>query len=129
MSLCEADAESQDLEKSLSDLLLVVHDDLDLPWGKLRFRESGASGGHRGMASLIEALGTEGLGRLKVGIGRREGSDAAEYVLEPLRGEGAEQLLNVAAHAAKTLPVWIEHGIQTCANQFNGSVGELSVES
>lgn len=106
-------------DSGLEDQVLVVHDDLDLPEGKLRFRARGSSGGHRGVASIIEALGTSDFGRLKIGIGRREGSEAISYVLEPLQGPDEERLSTVAAEAAKTLPVWIREGLEACANRFN----------
>ena len=106
--------------------LLVVYDDLDLPLGKLRYRGKGSSGGHRGLQSIIESLGTERVDRLKVGIGRDSGVDAADYVLEPVTGEEREQLYAVAAHAADTLPVWLAAGGAECANRFNGSAGEFS---
>ena len=100
--------------------LLVVHDDLDLPLGKLRFRARGSSGGHRGVESLIDALGTDGFARLKVGIGRREGEEAADYVLEPLEGEDEEVLRAIADAAARTLPVWVREGTEAAAFRFNG---------
>ena len=100
--------------------LLVVHDDLDLPLGKLRFRSGGSSGGHRGVASLIDALGTDGFARLKVGIGRREGEDAADYVLEPLEGEDEEVLRSIADRAAGALPLWVREGTEAAASRYNG---------
>lgn len=110
----------------LCDSLLVIHDDLDLPFGKLRYRSRGSSGGHRGVESLIGTLGTSEFSRLKIGIGRRTGADSADYVLEPLPS-GEDRLFNdVASLAARTLPVWIEDGVEVCANRFNGSSGELS---
>jgi len=105
--------------------LLVVHDDLDLPLGKLRFRSRGSSGGHRGVASLIDALGTDGFARLKIGIGRREGEDAADYVLEPLEGEDEEVLRSIADAAARTLPLWVREGTEEAATRYNGQ-GALS---
>jgi PTH1 family peptidyl-tRNA hydrolase len=114
------------LNPGLEDQLLVVHDDLDLPEGKLRFRARGSSGGHRGVASIIEALGTGAFGRLKVGIGRPQltggagGSDASGYVLEPLRGPAEETLSAIAREAARTLPIWIREGLEASASRFNG---------
>jgi PTH1 family peptidyl-tRNA hydrolase len=109
----------------LSRQLLVIFDDLDLPLGKLRFRDRGSSGGHRGVASVIEALGTDRFSRLRVGIGREVGTEAADYVLETVGGDDEERLLEAAAHAAKTLPAWLQEGVEACANRFNGPGGEL----
>lgn len=112
----------------VGDSLILVHDDLDLPLGKIRFRAQGSSGGHKGVASVIAALGTSEFGRLKVGIGREAGRDAADYVLEPLRADEKRRILDAAAHAARTLPVWIREGAEACANLFNGEAGELGSE-
>jgi len=124
-----SEAPAQAEPARLQDWLLVVHDDLDLPFGKLRFKARGASGGHRGVDSLIEALGRDSFSRLKVGIGRIEGTDARDYVLEPLEGEDRESLREAAARAGKTLAVWIREGVQACASQFNGPDGEMKAES
>ena len=65
------------------DDLVIVHDDLDLEPGRLRIRPSGGSGGHNGLKSIIDALGTANFVRLKIGIGRpAPGQDSADYVLE-----------------------------------------------
>src|SRR5690606_29499364 len=61
--------------------LMVIYDDMDLPLGRLRLRERGSSGGHKGMISIIAALGTEEFARLRIGIGRPPAVDAADYVL------------------------------------------------
>lgn len=112
----------------LTGEVLVVFDDLDLPFGKLRFRASGSSGGHRGAASVIEALGTDRFSRLRIGIGRTPGAEAARYVLEPLSGGEKRRLAVAADHAAATLPVWITEGVERCASRFNGEEGELRWE-
>jgi len=114
----------------LRDRVLVVLDDLDLPCGKLRFRGRGSAGGHRGLASVIETLGTDRVSRLRIGVGVEPdggsgSADAADYVLDPLVGEQGERLLAVASHAAGTLSTWMEHGLAMCANRFNGKDGEL----
>jgi peptidyl-tRNA hydrolase len=79
--------------------------------------------------SLIDALGTDRFSRLKVGIGREQGTEARDYVLEPLEGKHRESLREAAAHAGKTLEVWIRQGVQACACQFNGPAGEMKAES
>jgi PTH1 family peptidyl-tRNA hydrolase len=114
----------------LRDELLVISDDLDLPFGKLRFRGRGSAGGHRGVESVIDALGTDLFSRLRIGVGRREveSQDAAEYVLESLTGEERELLKASAQHAAAALPLWVRQGVDACANRYNGTAGELSLE-
>ena len=64
--------------------LLVIHDDLDLPLGKVRLRPGGGSGGHKGVQSVIEHLGSRNFARLRIGIGRPpEGTNPVDYVLDP----------------------------------------------
>lgn len=87
--------------------LVVVHDDLDLPFGRLRIRTGGGHGGHNGVRSVAEVLGTAAFGRLKVGIGRPEvrGSEA-EYVLAPFAPAeegGLPSLLDRAVAAVATM--------------------------
>lgn len=63
--------------------ILIVHDDKDMELGKIRLRDQGSSGGHRGIASIIQALGTENFSRLKLGVkGKREISDTSKFVLQ-----------------------------------------------
>jgi PTH1 family peptidyl-tRNA hydrolase len=103
------------------DQLLVIADDLDLPLGTLRLRCSGGSGGHRGLASVIRALGTDSFARLRVGIGRPPpGRDPAEYVLAPFgRSERleADQVVQLAASAVETT---LRDGLDAAMNAYNG---------
>lgn len=80
--------------------LVVVLDDLDLPFARLRLRRSGSAGGHNGLASLLEAVGDRALPRLRFGIGRPEpGVDPIAYVLAPFT-EDEERVLPAALDAA-----------------------------
>lgn len=85
--------------------LILVYDDMDVPLGRLRLRLDGRPGGHRGVASVLAAVGSEGVARIRVGIGRpREGQDAAEYVLSeipPREGPVWEASLARAADAVE----------------------------
>jgi len=107
-----------------ADSILLVHDDIDLPLGKLRFRARGASGGHRGVESVTAALETDVVSRLKIGVGRPEGADAAEYVLEPLDTGEERRFLAAAERGAEALPVWVQEGVEAAANRFNGQALE-----
>jgi PTH1 family peptidyl-tRNA hydrolase len=97
--------------------LLLVHDDLDLPLGRLRFKRRGGSGGHRGVESVIAALGTEDFLRLKLGIGRPPPDvDPADYVLgrpgpvlEPVY---REMLIRAAAAVATFLAEGLDAAMQ-----------------
>lgn len=85
--------------------LIVVFDDLDLPLGRVRVRMKGSAGGHNGVRSLIEALGTEGFRRVKVGIGRpgepgRDRDRVTDHVLSPFLPEEASVMETACAEAA-----------------------------
>jgi PTH1 family peptidyl-tRNA hydrolase len=102
------------------ECILVVYDDLDLPLGRLRLRPEGGSGGHKGMRSIIESLGTQGFPRLRVGIDRPPGRmDPADYVLQPF--EEAQQALvaEVVAQAVAAIECLLADGILVAMDQFN----------
>ncbi len=102
--------------------LLVVYDDADLPLGVLRLRERGSAGGHRGVASIIEALGTEGFPRLRLGIRgeRRQEVELSDYVLEPFPPEEehvAGRLVELAAEAVETV---LGEGFGAAMQRYSG---------
>lgn len=101
--------------------MLIIHDDLDLPFETLRLRPEGGSAGQKGLGSIIEKLGTEAFPRLRIGIGRPAGQmDSADFVLEdfpPAELQVLPQLLDRAAQAVLT---FILSGIVTAMNQYNG---------
>ena len=101
--------------------LLVVHDDLDLPLGKIRLKRGGSSGGQKGVASIIQALGDDGFDRLRIGIGRPPpGMDAARYVLSPFTQEEEKLFAKVLEAAADAVRVWKEEGLEAAQSRFNG---------
>jgi PTH1 family peptidyl-tRNA hydrolase len=106
--------------------LLVAVDDADLPFGEIRLRPSGSSGGHHGLESIEQHLGTREFARLRIGIGRQAGArEITGYVLgrfSPAETELAEKVLSAAADQTE---VWLKAGIQKAMSQFNGLVGEL----
>ncbi|MBI4586516.1 MAG: aminoacyl-tRNA hydrolase [Planctomycetes bacterium] len=108
---------------AVSDML-VVHDDLDLPRGQLRFRSRGSSGGHRGLDSIMAALGTTAIQRLKIGIGRDPAKDPADFVLATLSPQSAREWRSVVCRAAKAVETWIQEGIEKSAAVFNVRVQE-----
>lgn len=102
--------------------LLVVCDDLDLDFGRIRLRPSGSSGGHRGLKSIASSLGEEGFARLRVGIGRPSGQqdiETAEYVLSPFNGKEKGQLKQVTEKASQCCASWITKGVLETMSIFN----------
>jgi peptidyl-tRNA hydrolase, PTH1 family len=90
-----------------SDELLVIHDDIDLPFGRLRVQVGGGSGGHNGVRSVEKALGTSAFGRLKVGVGRPPGSmDPADYVLRPFTKKERTEVDSMVEDAADVVELW-----------------------
>jgi PTH1 family peptidyl-tRNA hydrolase len=100
------------------DDVLIVSDDLDLPFGQLRFRANGSAGGHNGIKSIIEQLGTSEIPRLKVGIGRGPGT-ATAHVLSRFSAEDAAELPDLVSRAADVVELWIRHGLLTAMNSAN----------
>ena len=109
--------------------ILVVYDDLDLPLGRLRLRPEGGSGGHRGMRSIIQSLGTQGFPRLRVGIDRPPGRmDPADYVLQPFSEDEERSLAGVTETASAAIECWIADGITAAMDRFNRPLQEGSVD-
>ena len=98
--------------------LLIVADDFALPFGKLRFREGGSAGGHNGLRSIVDELGTEKFSRLRIGIGDpvRNGRDHVLSRFEPDERQRLDELLDAAADAVEA---WARDGTSKAANQFN----------
>lgn len=100
--------------------LMVIYDDLDLPLGRLRLRPKGGSGGHRGLASVISFLETEDFPRLRLGIGRPEGTKSgADYVLSFFTPAEKEQMLEAVLLAADALEVFLARGLAEAMNRYN----------
>jgi len=106
------------------DRLIVVHDDLDLPFARLRLAQGGGAGGHKGVASIIEHLGDGGFTRLRLGIGRPEEGelDAASYVLQALRPLEEELLPAVLQRGAEAVEVVLSSGLAAAQTEFNRAV-------
>jgi PTH1 family peptidyl-tRNA hydrolase len=109
----------------LSDLL-VIYDELDLPLGKIRLRQSGSSGGHKGMNSIISALGSEDFPRIRVGIGRpqAEGQSINEdaivnYVLSDFSPQEEAIIKPAIAKVAEAIDCFLTQGIKAAMNKFN----------
>jgi PTH1 family peptidyl-tRNA hydrolase len=109
----------------LSDLL-VIYDDLDLPLGKIRLRQSGSSGGQKGMNSIISALASEDFPRIRVGIGRPEAEKQSisedaivNYVLSDFPPQEEAIVKPVIAKVAEAIDCFLTQGIEAAMNKFN----------
>lgn len=118
----------RDLRLATEDLILI-HDDLDLEPGRLRIKQAGGHGGHNGIKSVIEALGTPQFVRLKIGVGRPAiRQDSADYVLETVINDEMEVFEPCLERAVDALECLIHRGVETAMNQFNVREGKESGE-
>jgi PTH1 family peptidyl-tRNA hydrolase len=97
---------------------LVIHDDLDHPFGRLRIRKSGSSAGNHGIDSVIGSFGTQDFIRFRVGIGRPPG-DGVDYVLSPFTADEQSQLAAIIGRTADAVLFTAEHGIDRAMTEFN----------
>lgn len=108
--------------------LIVIYDDLDLPFGKLRLRPGGSAGGHKGIKSIISALGSQDFCRIKVGIGRPTREDGAPvtdedtivgYVLSDFTPQEEKAIKRAVARVAESIYSLLTEGITAAMNKFN----------
>lgn len=100
--------------------MLVVYDDIDLPWGRLRIRARGGPGGHRGMESLVAELGSESFPRLRVGVGAPPvGQPLEEFVLEEVLGPLRTEYEAIVERAASAVLMLLRDGIERAMNLVN----------
>ena len=101
------------------DDLMVVYDDMDLKDASLRIRAKGSAGGHNGMKSIIERLGSQDFARMRVGIGRPVHHDTVNWVLGHFSPEEKPAMEAAVKKAADALEVWVQSGINKAMNQYN----------
>ncbi|MCX7919442.1 MAG: aminoacyl-tRNA hydrolase [bacterium] len=99
--------------------LIVISDDFHLPLGKLRIRRQGTSGGHHGLESIAEQLGTTQFMRVRIGIGKPEGNEVVDFVLSEFSAQEMEQITLGVMKAAEAVMVIIKYGITQAMNQYN----------
>jgi PTH1 family peptidyl-tRNA hydrolase len=106
-----------------AERMLIVADDADLPLGQIRLRAKGSSGGHHGLESIEQQLGTREYPRLRLGIGRRADDDReiTDYVLGRFRAGEREVVEEILARASRQAECWWSAGIKEAMNQFNGA--------
>jgi PTH1 family peptidyl-tRNA hydrolase len=101
--------------------MLVICDDFNLPFGKLRFREKGSDGGHNGLGSIIYHLQTENFNRLRIGIGDHF-NDPVAYVLENFTDREMKQLGILLPVCKEAVWHWLRHGTEKTMNQYNRQI-------
>lgn len=102
--------------------ILVVYDELDIPFAVIRLREKGGAGGHNGMRSLIQHLGND-FARMRMGIGRPPGRmDPAAFVLQDFGREELPLLSEMLSTAVEAVESFVRHGIDLTMSRFNGSI-------
>ena len=101
--------------------LMILSDDLDLPFGTIRIRASGGPGGQRGLSSILEKLGTKDVPRMRLGIGRPPGRmDPADYVLQNFSRDDLKSLSELLDRAADAALEFVVNGLTAAMNKFNG---------
>jgi PTH1 family peptidyl-tRNA hydrolase len=100
--------------------LLVIADDVNLPVGRMRLREHGSAGGHNGLKSIIEHLGTDDFARLRIGVGEKKpGIDLTGHVLGRFKPEEKPEVERVIEAAARAVLTFVESGIRRAMNEIN----------
>lgn len=105
--------------------IIVMHDDMDIDTGRLKIKKGGSSGGHKGVESIIESLGTKGFIRLKIGIGRDEFASGENYVLGRFKRSEIPPLKEALLKAADAAEKIITEGIEKAMSDYNRKIEAL----
>lgn len=105
--------------KTPLDMLIVVHDELDIAFGDVRIKEGGGTAGHNGLKSLGSHFGSKDFLRVRFGIGRPRGGDAADYVLQRFSGSERKELPDLLEEAADAVELILDAGPEKAMNQVN----------
>jgi PTH1 family peptidyl-tRNA hydrolase len=104
------------------DRIVVIHDELDIPFGAIRLKQGGGDNGHNGLRSVTAALGTRDYLRVRVGIGRPPGRmDPADFVLHDFSGAERQALPDVLERCADAVEVLMQRGLAAAQNEFHGA--------
>jgi peptidyl-tRNA hydrolase, PTH1 family len=98
---------------------LIVHDELDLPFGSVKLKLGGGEAGHNGLKSISAELGTRDYARLRVGVGRPVEGEVSDYLLAPLSSARASELEEGLADARAAIDLWLLHGLEQAMNRVN----------
>lgn len=112
-----------------SSNLILVYDDLDLPLGQLRIKTRGGAGGHNGVRSVLDSLGTDDFCRVKLGIGKpKDHEDTAQYVLSPFTKDEHTEVDRLLPRAVDALECVLTEGVPAAMNKFHMRPGQTSTE-
>jgi len=105
--------------------IMVIFDDLDLPFGEIRIRESGGSSGQKGMESILQSLGTQDFPRMRIGIGRPPGKkDPADFILDQFKPKERKSLDLLVGTCAEAIETFLDNGIDQAMTRYNRSIFE-----
>lgn len=110
---------NKEIFNTLPHSLIVVHDDLDLPLEKIKIKINGSSGGHKGVQSIIDSIGTKNFIRVKIGIGKEPFQDASNYVLSPFTKVQRAIIKEKISEAVNSIGVIIDKGVEKAMNLYN----------
>ena len=99
--------------------VLVVFDDMNLPTGKIRIRPRGGAGGHKGVQSIIENLGTQEFARIRIGVGKPDGGDAIAHVLGNFSSDGLEAASASVESTVEIIKIVLSEGLDKAMDKFN----------
>ena len=109
--------------KAAIEDMVVVLDDADLDLGRIRVRSSGGAGGHRGLRSIIDSIGTENFARVRIGIGRDDnGAALVSHVLSRFSAEEGKVMKDAVGRAADAVSCVLRSGVDEAMNGFNGAI-------
>jgi PTH1 family peptidyl-tRNA hydrolase len=101
------------------DDIIVIYDDLDLPAGKLRIKEKGSSGGHKGLQSIMDYFNTNLVKRIRIGIGRPIDFEVTDYVLQKFDKEQKKEVNKILSSIDKVVLEIFNNGVSSAMNMFN----------
>ena len=99
---------------------VILHDDADLPIGKIKIVKERGSAGHKGVESIIKAIGNKGLVRMRIGIGSKNDAEAAKIVLKSFSPQEQKVVAKTIAKTAQAIDLFIEEGLEKAMNEYNG---------
>ncbi len=105
--------------KASPEDLIVLHDEMDVPFGEIRIKQGGGTAGHNGLGSIVDHLGSKSFNRVRIGVGRPRGSDAVRHVLAGFSSTQKKELPQLISSAADAAERMIEIGVERAMNEFN----------